>query len=671
MLELRIRTACVLVLCICLCFFGGCSKGASDTKGLDYTGFIYENANNAALIFCFNETLYSLSSAENGNGVISAFNMNGEVLFTEELPELECYNVKYMCAASNSVYLAVSIGETASIYEMDLNSKFVTKLIEIPNAKSLSKIGCADGRIFWLGTGGEIEYVPPFKAKSGEIIYYENMGMIFGWYDIEKNSLTQSDIKNPVTFAVSENAVFVYAYDEAGGYFFYNLDSPDDKIYTNKLGSITSFEFYGKDNEIAFIGSSAYEGTLPITRIDDTSGIIKVSNNIYSFFASDLCVCGNYAFVLTADNSLSYEKHIKRFQLSEQLLSGEPIKIISSQYFSEIPFAAGVETQFNRLSDDGFSLTVLSLDSNYDLAMINSAQLFSNDIRTKGAFYPLNDIAGVQEYLDSCFPYIKEAASDEDGNIWMLPISIDIPVIVYNAENCLKNNISFSSDMSDFLDMVNYSYSNSEYCDCNRYELINYAFYQCLSSGNSFNTDEFRKTALLLKEKCTPEIFTLNFDLYSSLITAQGDANDLYYGKIYKDFLFTFISDSALQLNIINDANLRAAALPKENNENIAVCTFLCVNPYSEHLEEAIDYIESVAQNYNQKNKSFVLSDKTMYGSGALSEDLYDIYKNAKIVFAIPDEVFNNDFAKYLSSEITIDEFISEADRKLSAYLNE
>lgn len=59
---------------------------------------------------------------------------------------------------------------------------------------------------------------------------------------------------------------------------------------------------------------------------------------------------------------------------------------------------------------------------------------FGYHLREKGLFYPLNEVAGIQEYLDACFPYVKEAATDEDGNVWMLPVTVDIRSLLVSRE---------------------------------------------------------------------------------------------------------------------------------------------------------------------------------------------------------------------------------------------
>ena len=117
---------------------------------------------------------------------------------------------------------------------------------------------------------------------------------------------------------------------------------------------------------------------------------------------------------------------------------------------------------------------------------------------------------------------------------------------------------------------------------------------------------------------------------------------------------------------------MRACAMPcvTADDRSIATCTYLCINPTSEELEAAVDYVESLIKHLNDKNTSMLFSDSND-GSSECLDDLYDIYENASVEFNVSFEIFRSDFERYLRSEISLDEFITEADRKYSAYLNE
>jgi len=155
-------------------------------------------------------------------------------------------------------------------------------------------------------------------------------------------------------------------------------------------------------------------------------------------------------------------------------------------------------------------------------------------------------------------------------------------------------------------------------------------------------------------------------------MTVQNGMEERYYTSIYEKTLFTQLLYRIQQIALINDENLRAVPLPLSGNgKSVAVCTFLCVNPYSDRLSETLGFIENTVVAMSSERNSCMLSDPSTYENTVFAQDIYSIYQNGEICFQIPSEIYAEDFERYCASEIALDEFITEADRKLSAYLNE
>ena len=88
-------------------------------------------------------------------------------------------------------------------------------------------------------------------------------------------------------------------------------------------------------------------------------------------------------------------------------------------------------------------------------------------------------------------------------------------------------------------------------------------------------------------------------------------------------------------------------------------------------LSETLVFIENIVNTMSSVRNSCMLADQSTYEDTAFARDLYSIYQNGEICFQIPTEIYAEDFERYCADEITLDKFIAEADRKLSAYLNE
>lgn len=671
--KIFLLTAAVLISC-------GCGSREAVSSGMDIDVFVYDNCENVHLMTVENDTLYTLTAGENNEPLLSVFDADGKMTAAVTvLSEIKVYNIKAVCAKENTIYAAIyNFKKPFSVCSFDISGGSPVTVCELDNLDEIEKIAVQNGKLYWLGQcKKEAKTVEPLIDKEGNHIYYSDSGKKMGCVDLESGESVESEIEFPVSFAVSKGKVTVYAFDEKAGFYFADYASPNDKQYTNKLGVINNFEFYGAGGEFTFVGNTGYSGILPVSKTDNDSGIIKAANGVYAFSASELCASeSGFVWLKAADSPTSFERNIKRYDLSGLSMSGNPIRVISSQYYEDLPFTAGSEIKSEQLSEEGFALTVLSLDKNYDLAVVGSEQGFANEIKEKGSFYPLNDINGVSEYLDSCFPYIKESVTDSEGNICMLPVRVVIPLMIYNEKNCAENRIAFSEDPEAFMQSVKQASSVSGYYyDCLRFWTVRTQIWGYLSSGKTFDTEEFRRLAELLKEQCTEDIFISNFEIYSALMTMQTELEgheNPYYKSIYDKTLFTQLRYYNMQRTFINDENLRAAPMPVQGSgKNIAFCTFICVNPYSDRLSETLGYIESLVNAMSLEKNSCMLSDKSTYESTAIAQDLYSVYENGEIYFQIPAEIYTLDFEKYCADEITLEEFIVEAERKLLTYLNE
>ncbi|MBD5384313.1 MAG: hypothetical protein HDR72_04875 [Ruminococcaceae bacterium] len=669
---MSLRKYIALIAAVLLLFSCGCNKESGNVNSGIIEEFIYGQAGDAILMAAAGDVLYTL---ENGEGaVFSAFDANGNRTASTVIPEFNANEVKCICANENKIYAVIDTLRSFLVCSVDIGSGAADTICELDELDNIEKVEVCGNRLYWLGEHrSEAKPVEPFTNEEGVQIYFSDTGKKMGSIDLESGENVFSEIDFPVSFSVLDGKVTVYAFDSGGGYYFTDYAAPNEKNFTNKLGLITNFDFFKKSGEFAFVGSNDFTGVLPVSRADGESGVIRAVSGVYPFLTSELCASeAGYVWLRTADSALSFEKRIKRYDLRDTVVKGDPIRVISSQYFTEQPFAAGSEIQMNQLSGEGFALTVLSLDKSYDAAMISSDQSVAHDIKEKGSFYPLNYVQGVSEYLDRCFPYIKEAVTDSEGNIRMLPIAVEIPLIAYNEKNCSENSIALSTELEPFIRAAERASTVSEYYDCTRYQLVQTQLIGYLSGNRSFDTEEFRQLAILLKEQCTDNIFKGNYELYSALMTMQNGVEEPYYASIYEKTLFTQLLYRIQQIVLINDENLRAVPLPLSGNgKSVAVCTFLCVNPYSDRLSETLGYIENtVTAMYSERN-SCMLSDQSTYENTAFAQDIYSIYQNGEICFQIPSEIYAEDFERYCAGEIALDEFISEADRKLSTYLDE
>lgn len=137
---------------------------------------------------------------------------------------------------------------------------------------------------------------------------------------------------------------------------------------------------------------------------------------------------------------------ILQFHLKDVKCENKTLHYITAKTEVSEPFGCGYEMERSVLEMDKFALKVMALDKDFDVCFVDSDDSFSYNLRENGVFYPLNEIEGVQEYLDACFPYVRDAATDRNGNIWMLPLTVDICGLLVSKE--ATDEILIKKDMT-------------------------------------------------------------------------------------------------------------------------------------------------------------------------------------------------------------------------------
>ncbi|MCH5273646.1 MAG: hypothetical protein J1E35_08225, partial [Lachnospiraceae bacterium] len=264
---------------------------------------------------------------------------------------------------------------------------------------------------------------------------------------------------------------------------------------------------------------------------------------------------------------------------------------------------------------------------------------------------------GVREYLDECFPYVREAATDKDGNIWMLPIEVEIPGLVGDEERlsqtAFKRNMTWQEYFAaqTALSKAEQSLTRTPYV-----ALLRQFFQQYFLEYNSVDTKQFR------------EILSL-FSIHLNCLTGERSSESAAY--LYEYTLGGDVEYHAYYLTLMGD-NLRAYGTPKlsADGKNVGTCLFLAVNPHSDNLEATLDYISSWAVYMkNQEKKPLFFANRDV-GEDEYEASLYELYKNSEIAFMMDSDVLAG-YADVLEDITKLEDYITETERKLKIYLNE
>lgn len=570
-----------------------------------------------------------------------------------------------LCTDGDVVYYPAYIfennTESIALFKYALKDNTKERLHTYRSITLVKKMLLADNKIFTLA-------LDPSKYGSGEIgDGYYNSGEILYCFDLETQAESVIWEAGAVEFDIYENKLVIYGHD-TDGYFFVTFDVATGDYSEKKreeLGMIFAFAMCGEDRYIysggentsnlscATMGSLSEKGKLDIVIGEvGIAGKVKCSDGRLCFID---CAPQSETFgrLICADISAALQTDLSKF-----------LTMASAVHLSQSPSSLGFALIGEQLEPEEFALTVLSQEKECDLFLFTSREEFSYNVKNKGSFYPLNDIEGVESYLNDCFPFIRDAMTDENGNIWALPISIRIDALCYDRESSERCGLNFSAEMTpdEFISAVSSAQSNELNYMINLnlyYELL---LRDYLSHNTSFDTDSFRRLAEWIK--------TQLFKNEVSFSSGNNYFAALSAGKTEKiDFNFIgYPSEFSQYSKIPSKAIVR---IPNFSENNEAICTFICINPFSENLREASDYVSLLARTLHNDEKNLCVSGLSVYQASDFYSELKSVLDNGSISFRCPNEIYAEAFANYISDALTLDTFITEADRKLSAYLNE
>lgn len=578
-----------------------------------------------------------------------------------------------MCSDGDTVYYPAYVYENGSesivLFGYSLKTDAKERLHTYRDITLVRKMLLVGDKIFTLALG-------PAKYGIGETgDDYYNSGEILSCFDLETKTESVVWDTGAVEFGAWGNKLVIYAHD-ADGYFFVTFDASTSE-YSEKLrshsGMIFTFAMCGEDRYIYSATENAYNNSCVTMgsltekgRLDIALGGNEAAWNVkYSdgriCFIDGAPQSETFRRLILADISAALDADLSKF-----------LSLASTQISSLVPGSLGFSIVSEQLDAEELALAILSQDSDRDLFLFNSRDGFSQNVKSKGSFYPLNDADGVGEYLDGCFPFIRDAVTDENGNIWALPVSIRINALCYDSEASERCGLDLSDNTlpDEFISAISKAQSDELTYMINPVYYSSLLLEDYLSRNTTFDTEAFRELAEWIKTR----IFQNEaFDLSAGSAAQEAEKRVFAAWEAGKreDIDFEIISDKQEFSLYSKLPSKKLAPVPVFFGNDPAVCTFISVNPSSENLRDALDYISLLAKALRDDEKNLCLSGLSVYGTSGFYSGLKTIADNGSIVFGCPNEVYSEAFYRYIDDDLTLDEFIAEADRKLSAYLNE
>ncbi|MCM1568828.1 MAG: hypothetical protein NC081_05200 [Roseburia sp.] len=649
---------------LCVTLLGASCGGGKETSGKQEEGpvfFTYETEGNINCVTVDDDgTVYVCSTEESGemwkNRVILYDNQGNEVHRWTDEEERMSSSIEVIAVYQDKAYFTALDNEIRKcIYELDLSNGDCTVFCEIPDLVKISRMCLSKDKLFLLGNS-----IATPASSRGSMQNGGNKSLYV--IDMHTKERREQFLNEAIALSdMPDGNIMLYAYDEEEGYVLISIDAESMKILDitpTQIEGICSFAYDGRGLlfyspnavRISDLNTLSYsvlkEGTvadvMPNMAVPDGAGI---------FFRNGFTYVWN-----------GMDGKIERLKNSVYIKDTREIRIVGSGVYGAFVFFAGYTTTFEEKSDEELSLAVLSNDRDFDVFYMGSHQSMAKNLKENGVYYPLNDVPYVREYMESCFPYIEEAATDKDGNIWMIPVNVSIPILIYNEEKCKALGVDFASadTPEKLLAGVSKCAESREYEFLfNPSSFIQSNMEVYLRTHTAFDTADFRSLAANMKE--ASQIPWGNGNPSLSYLTGAGSVS------------FSSEESEALAYEeLMHSDEEKACSLSTfDGASSSARCTYICVNPASDNLDTVLACISALCEYMLSVDNYGLFGDKSRYPDSQFAASVYEIYKDGVIDFSAPGEIYMLDLERYFASELSLEDMIKEADRRMSVYLNE
>lgn len=497
----------------------------------------------------------------------------------------------------------------------------------------------------------------------------------------------------------SENEVLFFAYEQDQGFVYrvydakkktYSAEYEADPELNLRWSSVMAFD----DNIKRLIYPAANDGQLRAIDITKLESEIDFYNTGLSYLGTNSLQCVNGCTYFAVDGKVTKIDNSSYIKITEN----GPLKIMFIEPVYPSAEAMGHEVVTKKSETEEIAMKLLAGDSDYDLLFLSSNDPIAEQIRRTGAFEPLNAIEGIETYLGSCFDYIKEAATAENGAIWMLPYEIDTRLLVYQPELCKKYGVNLSGDLT-YPEYIRYRdllaeldseekpvfYSRLVWWTALSQYIMNYGV---VNGEAQFDTQQFRTLALSLKN--LDRLYGGFEKLIQDFSTAKTDEElwEVVQGY-YKSYAFGDVEKRELEQKVgIRSNNIgpsftaglmdfdffEVRKLPAiaegADEKSPAYAYFYVINPNSKRKKEAMEYLADITGTLIQ-NESIYRTKKLTGEYSKFEKQVHEVYADAEIYFAYPEDVYGAEYLYYIKGMIDLDEMIREAQRKFTIYLKE
>ncbi len=740
------KTKKVLLFFMVLALFCGCGNGKSGEKEIEFDRSSYERADFQAISIQEGIEAFAL----NGDGMIFCSGADAKLYVyakdgggKEEIPSSSFYG--NICVDGKNVY-AYDYDQSAIVQLTDNGEVSSESVRVVQNSISLHTIRnmvATNGKIYVLAI--------PFTADNTETLFmfgaqeFEDYGEQVYCIDAQSGEHSILDLEHITAEYRSEDGrLFFYGWQE-DKYYLYEYDTEKEKV-SQKLNFADMGNLLNIVVEGGYLfGISSSDGLISI---DLTTGEkLTWASGVYAMFGNDLQFYQGNLFVRNMAESqkilqvLAVDKEGKIAETVRdsnvvvadgtdgdghntgetghdgQEVSGNdtaPQPTKRPKRNETIGVSAGGNLQFNpdriryfsgmktkviqqSLDQDAVIAELMAGNPDVDIYLLPHGWALTQRLKELGIYVPLNGSETISGYMGKCFGYIQDAATNENGDIWMIPIYESCQMTWYIPENIQKFDItpedltsldSYIAVLERLHDkMGEYHYYNNAdifWLECDsRYE-VNYNNYE--TGEVRFDTELYRGLADFFwsgwerygSAYANHPLFFMALQQTRDSVTTLGETPDFDRDSVI--FKTISISEHLISTAKVGSNKFRKLLegwrvlpfpnLQSDSEQAVIKMMYAMVNPYSRQQEAAIEYLEVMLENQADVVEwpAFFREDMAYYEqyydvSVPAFQDLYGIFRNADVYYGHSWDTSTDYIVEYQQGLISLDEAIERRQR--------
>ncbi len=684
----------ILTILLCGLIFSACGKGNENNNNENIDLEEYGKEDNSilngnqqedpetapaeAITYYETETVNLICPGENGaiyiysrkGKKICEYNAEGECVKEYPLKEKDIYSISYL----NGILYYINSGQ---LYTMDLETG------------TSEAIYTFDGDRFFFGRMVALEdslYIlrkEQYKEEWADVRFEDEDGYTYEGeellcFHLSTGEMEALDISNIKQINKKSNGeLLIYAYDEEGGFYFtvYHTDGTlEEKRYTGiKFGTVNDIAY---DEDFDRIVCNDFTGIF-LTKLDDLSGKAYAYENISIGYNTLTCVEGFTYDLFTIER----KDFLVRLQNRLLVRDTPTLKGYTLNSFYN-PKRYGYPIDCEKVTEEEMAMALLAGDSDYDFLILDSDWQIARNIQRLGAYYPLNSLNGLNALLEDSHSYVREAATVKNGDLWMLPLNVECPILFYN-ENLIKEygitlehlstytelierTIKLPNDGSILYSLLYYlmtsditnQYLGNYAIENNRADFHKDIFRTYLDIMRKFDEKEDRGDILFNTRSLYPYT-TMDKEYYTNMLFAMERSTIADGGPGFRYDKYEFIH-----------ALPAPSLLEKEKFKNQAMVRLIVINPNSEKLKSVLEYMNEVCEGIRKDEYSLMLKTND-FSDKPLWQEMQAILADAEIYFKYPYEIIVDEMNAYRKKGQSYEDTINEMERKMNMYLNE